>query len=285
MWSRAELKASAKAVLRHSYWEGVAAYLIIGAISMGVSLIASLLSFVVPFVGVIATLFVMLPLTVGLNYFYMQNQVAPPVIGNVFFSFKGGRYMKITGAMAWMYLFSVLWSMISLIGVFIVIAKALSTMIPLLMDSALYSDWPYMSGNWLYDNSWAAEYLRTFDSSWITPLVVSGIIFVAGSILAFIKALSYSMTPYILTDNPYIGYERALKLSMAMTDRHKWRIFVLYLSFIGWLLLACLTFGIGFLFLAPYIEATRAALYVKLRDNAINNGLTSPEEMNVFPQQ
>jgi uncharacterized membrane protein len=285
MWSRAELKENAKAVLRHSYWEGVVAYLIIGAISLGVSFIASLLSFVVPFTGVIATLFVMLPLSVGLNYFYMQNQVAPPVIGNVFFPFKGGRYMKITGAMAWMYLFSVLWSMISLIGVFIVIAKALSAMLPLLMDSALYSDWPYMGGSWLYDNSWAAEYLRTFDSSWITPLVVSGIILIAGSILACIKALSYSMTPYILTDNPYIGYERALKLSMTMTDGHKWRIFVLYLSFIGWVLLAFLTLGFGFLFLAPYIEATRAALYVKLRDNAINKGLTSPEEMNVFPQQ
>ena len=38
-------------------------------------------------------------------------------------------------------------------------------------------------------------------------------------------------------------------------------LFILGLSFIGWSLLACLTMGIGFLFLNPYINAAYAAFY------------------------
>jgi uncharacterized membrane protein len=240
---------------------------------------------IVPTLGSIAgTLFVMLPLSVGLNYFYMQNQVAPPLISNIFYPFKSGRYMKITGSMAWMYLFTVLWSLISMIGIFIVIVKSIPSLIQFFADNSLYSNWQSMN-NWRDIYTWLGEYMRTIDSSWIPALVVSGVIYLTGSILAFIKALSYSMTPYILTDNPTIGYERALKLSMAMTDGHKWQIFVLYLSFIGWVPLLLLTFGLGALFLAPYIQATQAELYVKLRENAVNSGLTSPQEMNVFPQQ
>ena len=49
-------------------------------------------------------------------------------------------------------------------------------------------------------------------------------------VIATVKSLSYSMVPYILTDNPAIGYSRALKLSIAMTHGHKWRMFVLGLS-------------------------------------------------------
>ncbi len=281
MWTRAELKSKAKAVLRYSYWECVAVELIYIGISLGIGLVAT----IVPFGSLAGTIFVLLPLTVGLCYFYMQNQVARPVINNAFFPFNGGRFMQISGAMAWMYLFTVLWSMVSLIGIFILLVKGFTTIIPFFMDNSFYSGWPNTGGDWLYDNSWVTEYLRTFDSSWIPALAVSGVIYIAGSILAYIKQLSYSMTPYILTDNPQVGYERALKLSMAMTNGHKWEIFVLYLSFISWALLGVLTLGLGFLFLSPYIQATRAQLYVKLRNIAIQSGLTTPEELNVFPQQ
>jgi uncharacterized membrane protein len=45
---------------------------------------------------------------------------------------------------------------------------------------------------------------------------------------------------------------------------HKGEYFLLQLSFIGWALVATLTFGIGFLWLAPYIQATNAAYYRNL---------------------
>ncbi len=285
MWSRAELKANAKVLLKNNYWECILAFLVYGAITIGVSLVASLFSFFLPFAGMLATLFLTLPLSVGVRYFFMQNQIAPARIQNIFYAFKRGGYGKITGAMAWMYLFIVLWSLISMAGFFILMVKAITSIIPALMSNGVTQSLPAIDGNWsMFDGSWSMliDSFPMFDSSWIPALAVSIIIYLAGMIIAYTKVLSYSMTAYILTDNPVIGYERALKLSIAMTNGHKWKIFVLYLSFIGWGLLALLTFGIGFLFLAPYVSATEAELYVKLRDSAISCGLTSPQELNVL---
>lgn len=104
-------------------------------------------------------------------------------------------------------------------------------------------------------------------------------------VMNIIKSIAYSMTGFILVDNPGIGYKRALKLSIAMTDGYKGAIFVFWLSFIGWYLLAGLTAGIGCIFLAPYLNATYAELYVKLRAEAINKRLCTPEELNMYTQQ
>ncbi|MDD4803311.1 MAG: DUF975 family protein [Syntrophomonas sp.] len=104
---------------------------------------------------------------------------------------------------------------------------------------------------------------------WLLLLIIPGII----------KYYAYRMVPYILADNPQIGYKRALKLSTGMTDGEKFSIFVLDLSFIGWYLLGALAFGVGVLFVFPYQNATEAELYLVLRQNAIQNGLCTSEEL------
>lgn len=50
-------------------------------------------------------------------------------------------------------------------------------------------------------------------------------------------------------------------------DGHKWQLFCLHLSFIGWWLLCILTLGIGTLWLAPYIQNSTAAFYEDLKNN------------------
>ncbi len=76
-----------------------------------------------------------------------------------------------------------------------------------------------------------------------------------------IAALSYAKTPFILTENPYMGINEAIGRSKEMMNGNKWRYFCLMLSFIGWGLLSTMTFGIGFLWLNPYINAASAAFY------------------------
>lgn len=85
-------------------------------------------------------------------------------------------------------------------------------------------------------------------------------------VMNVIKILAYSMTPYILMDQPEVGAKDALKVSMAMTEGHKGELFVLSLSFIGWILLTCITCGIVGLFYAiPYMNVTMAAYYEQLK--------------------
>lgn len=80
-----------------------------------------------------------------------------------------------------------------------------------------------------------------------------------------IKSLSYALTPYILHDHAELQYNSAIERSMEMMDGHKMRLFLLYLSFIGWGILALFTCGLGFLWLTPYVNASLAAFYEDVR--------------------
>ncbi|AQR95010.1 MULTISPECIES: DUF975 family protein [Clostridium] len=104
---------------------------------------------------------------------------------------------------------------------------------------------------------------------WSLLLVIPGII----------KSYSYRMVPYILADNPNIGVEKAISLSNEMTMGHKLDMFVLDLSFLGWYLLGTLAFGIGIFFVMPYDNATKAELYLSLRENALRNNLCSYNDL------
>jgi len=55
-----------------------------------------------------------------------------------------------------------------------------------------------------------------------------------------IKALSYSMAPYILAEKPELTANDAISESRRMMDGNKWRLFCLCFSFIGWALLCAL---------------------------------------------
>ncbi|OUS69564.1 hypothetical protein B1748_30830 [Paenibacillus sp. MY03] len=106
---------------------------------------------------------------------------------------------------------------------------------------------------------------------WYLLLIIPGII----------KSYAYSLVPYILADNPNIGYRRAVQLSNQMTRGHKFRIFVLDLSFIGWFLLGLLALFVGYLFVLPYYNATKAELYLTLRKEALERGMTAPQELRL----
>lgn len=81
----------------------------------------------------------------------------------------------------------------------------------------------------------------------------------------FIKAYEYSMIPYLLAENPNLSASQAFSLSKQMTTGQKMDLFVLDLSFLGWIILGLICCGIGILFLQPYPEATRAEVYLILK--------------------
>ncbi len=90
---------------------------------------------------------------------------------------------------------------------------------------------------------------------WTLLLIIPGII----------KAFSYAMTPYILADNPELSYNQAIEKSMTMMDGKKMKLFLLMLSFIGWILLSIITLGIGLLWAGPYMYQSIAAFYEDIK--------------------
>ncbi len=80
-----------------------------------------------------------------------------------------------------------------------------------------------------------------------------------------VKSLAYSMSPYILADNPEVGGNEAITKSREMMDGHKTEFFLLNLSFIGYIILSIFTFGILLIWLIPYMEASKAEFYTRLK--------------------
>ena len=79
-----------------------------------------------------------------------------------------------------------------------------------------------------------------------------------------IASLSYAMAPFIMAENPDMKANAAIRRSKELMDGHKWELFCLDFSFIGWGFLCILTLGIGMLFLAPYKAAAYAAFYRRI---------------------
>ena len=92
---------------------------------------------------------------------------------------------------------------------------------------------------------------------WSVLLVIPGII----------AALSYSMTFYIIADDPSVGAMEAIDKSIIMMAGYKWKYFCLMLRFLGWALLCILTLGIGFLWLMPYMQVSVAKFYDDVKSN------------------
>lgn len=109
---------------------------------------------------------------------------------------------------------------------------------------------------------------------WYLLLIIPGII----------KSYAYSMVPFILADNPNIGYKRALELSQQMTRGEKWDMWILDLSFLGWYILGVFALGIGGFFVVPYDNATYGELYLVLRQQAIENGICDYRELKLIRQ-
>ena len=97
--------------------------------------------------------------------------------------------------------------------------------------------------------------VNLFTFLWALLLIIPGIM----------KAFSYALTPYIIMDEPELTARQAITRSCEIMEGRRWKLFCLYLSFIGWGILCLLTFGIGFLWLVPYMNASVAAFYEDAR--------------------
>lgn len=289
MWTCAELKSRAKSILARTYWTDVVAVLIYIGIAVGVSIACRILlniiltvtSFsvllpdiwsyypkgfgynygylngffieAVSFSGILmtiielaASIFLLNPLMVGLYRFFVVGRQRISTYETVFFAFKHVSYPKIVVSALWLMLFSMLWA------------------IPAYVSIILLALLPFLG---------IGFYLK------LGLTVVLSIILVGSTVLLVYKLVSYSMTLFILSDSPAIGYQRALKLSIQMTRGHVLHIVGLGLSFIGWILLLPLTCFIGIIFLWPYICATFTELYARLRDNALRARVCSFAEL------
>ncbi len=134
-------------------------------------------------------------------------------------------------------LFSILWTMVFLLPalILVVVAAALET-----------------AG-------------RRYENAVFILLLLFLVLTIVAVCLCYYKQFSYSMSAYILYENPGMGANNAIKESIQLMKGNKWRLFCLNFSFIGWAILCLFTLGIGLLWLKPYQEASYAAFYREIK--------------------
>lgn len=109
-----------------------------------------------------------------------------------------------------------------------------------------------------FGTGFAQHFLRSlYVALWSILLVIPGII----------KNYSYAMTPFILTDHPELTASQAIDWSEELMEGHKMDLFILDLTFLGWEILAAMTWNLGHLALNPYRNASHAAFYRQLLED------------------
>ncbi len=107
-----------------------------------------------------------------------------------------------------------------------------------------------------FGTGFAQRFLRIlYVGLWSLLLVIPGIV----------KSYSYSMTTFILAEHPELTASEAINRSKLMMEGHKMDLFILDLTFIGWIFLAALPASLGFVLLNPYTNAAHAAFYRQLQ--------------------
>lgn len=123
-------------------------------------------------------------------------------------------------------------------------------------------------------NNWARALLGSLWQAlwvflWSLLFIIPGIV----------KAIAYSQMFNIITEYKNISVTKAMRISMIITKGHKWDLFVLDLSFIGWAILCCFTLGIGALWLEPYYRMTGINAYHAMLKEALEDGRLKPEDL------
>lgn len=93
---------------------------------------------------------------------------------------------------------------------------------------------------------------------------ISFIGYIASLIYVIVKGYLYSLSYYLLNDNSNMTGKEVVETSEKLMRGNRWRFFWLSLTFIGWSILAGFTFGIGMLWLMPYIMVAFVCFYEEL---------------------
>ena len=113
------------------------------------------------------------------------------------------------------------------------------------------------------------EGFQSFGKSFLAYLCFA-ILFLVGIVLLIIPgivvAMGFSMTFYVMADQPELSFSECLHESWKITKGYRLKYFGLCLRFIPWYLLGALCLGIGVLVVLPWHYAANAQFYMQIKN-------------------
>lgn len=235
MLSASEIRKQARTNLQGK-WSSV---IVIALIYMAVMFAISFASNFIPFLS-IALLIITVPLEYGLIYSFIK------IYRNEKYSY-GDLFTSAFNN------FAMIWKIVGnqllklLVPIILVIVSIL-----ILVGGIVFT--------FIVSNTASGSY-ATFTILAIIFLIVGYILYIASLIFLLVKELLYVLSYYIMYDNPNMTAKEVVEESEKIMRGQRGKYFCLELSFFGWILLALLTFGIGLIFLMPYMQISIVAFY------------------------
>lgn len=240
-----EYKALARASMKGSYGQGVGlmfavvmAQSILSAIFTQMTGNSQIMAVAYNILNLIFAAIIFNPLLVGLSKFFLEQAQGRPDINNVFCAFKTNLTNTVKVA-------------------FIRDIKLVLWMLPALVILGVAGAFTGVDG--------VATVGATQYSSIMVWLPFAALVFMIPGI---VKSMEYTAINYILAENPDIKSKDAFKMARQMMQGNKRRLFLLQLSFMGWILLGMMAFFAGIFFVMPYIEAAVTQFYLDVKAQA-----------------
>ena len=96
--------------------------------------------------------------------------------------------------------------------------------------------------------------------------IVGIILLIVSVIWGLTKYYYYALSYLIAMDNPEMTSKEAVEESKKLMNNNRGKLFGLQISFIGWAILALFTFGIGYIWLIPYMQFATICFYDKVKE-------------------
>ena len=213
------------------------------------TLVSFLLSFLnaIPLIGGVAVMLISIPLSYGLVATFMKFRRNEDFTYTTFLSEGFANFKKV-----WFVTLRILLKVLPWFILSIVLTVASICLFYITMGSGIVSlliPYPDITNEF---------------SAYLANALITISFTVLSTTLYIFKAYSYVLSYFILYDEPTLGAKEVVEKSASLMKKNKWRHFCLNLSFIGWAILSVYTFGIGFLFLAPYMQIANIHFYEDL---------------------
>ena len=173
------------------------------------------------------------------------------------------------------------WGILAVFLLFLIMAVSVArlALAPLrVMLDGLF--WQLIRGNnmslgdgfkYIFKNAFDNNYWQKFLLQLVKSILLS-LLYLLLIIPGVIFSYKWRFSTYILAEHPEMSFGDAMRASDKMTKGHKWELFVLDLSFIGWYLLMVPTLGLISIYVTPYVSAVVALYYENFKIRAYQEG-------------
>ncbi len=251
-----EIKANAREALKGKWGKAALITLVYGIISYIISLVLGF----IPVIGSLVSLVITLPISFGLIAVFMKFKRGEEVGYVDFFTLGFQSFGKVWGVFGNVILKMIVPVILVVISVIILAFGMGASISSSMMDA-------YSTGT-----------ISSASVGFSGLAIVGLLLYFAAIIYAVIKGLYYVLVYNILFDNPNMTGKEIVEESERLMAGNRWSYVWLYITFIGWSILAVFTLGIGYFWLMPYMTFAVICFYENLSGKSSTATTTAESE-------